>query len=234
MSPSLTTGSTLHHVPSPVSSERTPVKSTSTPKSKPKSKDKGTKTKESKTHLKQTPSKREDPKPTPEPTGASSSDTTVHINDANDFSLLGPSRDKELVSEAESDGVSYCTDGSSRKDCSRHFDSGFIRAADMQQSPDGSWIQVTGCIDPSKFSVLDPADVGGQLDVRFPNGAQCTFGGYGSSFIELMEPAASRFCLRCCSSPDDQENCNSHHDRDGCPVAVPGKYAFPELGVDCS
>jgi hypothetical protein len=32
---------------------------------------------------------------------------------------------------------------------------------------------------------MDPNDTGGQLDVRFPNGAHCTFGGVGKSFIEL-------------------------------------------------
>ena len=123
---------------------------------------------------------------------------------------------------------------------------------------------MTGCIDPSK-STLDPADAGGQLDVRFPNGAQCTFGGYGASFIELcvsavtsialpapyvlsnprsvrspfvsasarVEPGRNRFCLRCCASPDDQVNCNSHRDRLGCEVAVPGQYDFPAVGVSC-
>jgi hypothetical protein len=44
--------------------------------------------------------------------------------------------------------------------------------------------QVTGCIDSTKFH-LEPSDTGGQFDVRFPNGAQCTFGGQGASFIEL-------------------------------------------------
>lgn len=44
--------------------------------------------------------------------------------------------------------------------------------------------QVTGCLDASKSS-LDPSDTGGQFDVRFPNGAQCAYGGYGASFIQL-------------------------------------------------
>ncbi|THH18185.1 hypothetical protein EW146_g2756 [Bondarzewia mesenterica] len=43
---------------------------------------------------------------------------------------------------------------------------------------------ITGCLDSTKFQ-LDPQDAGGQFDVRFPNGAQCSFGGYGASFIEL-------------------------------------------------
>ena len=48
-----------------------------------------------------------------------------------------------------------------------------------------------------------------------------------------VEPAANRFCLRCCSSADDQVNCNSHQDRTGCPNAIPGTYSFPDLGVSC-
>ncbi|EKM57734.1 uncharacterized protein PHACADRAFT_26327 [Phanerochaete carnosa HHB-10118-sp] len=92
----------------------------------------------------------------------------------------------ELVSDAESDGVSFCTPASGDSTCAgRRMVEGFIVAAAVKHADDGSWIQVTGCIDPTKSS-LDPSDTGGQMDVRFPNGAQCTFGGYGASFIELF------------------------------------------------
>ncbi|EMD32258.1 hypothetical protein CERSUDRAFT_126920, partial [Gelatoporia subvermispora B] len=171
--------------------------------------------------------------PTPAPTGPSSSSTTVHISDIHDFALLLPDRRGELISDAESDGVAYCTPGSSDSSCTQHFQEGFIRAASVTKSSDGAWIQVTGCLDTSK-SDLDPSDDGGQFDVRFPNGAQCTFGGYGASFIEQVEPSAGRFCLRCCAAENDQTHCNSHQDTAGCPVAVPGEYSFPEHGVDCS
>ncbi|KAK7451780.1 hypothetical protein VKT23_012459 [Stygiomarasmius scandens] len=184
----------------------------------------------------QAPSKRQgdyDTRPTPEPTGEASSSKTVHIIGVDDFALLMPGN-LELISDAEEDGVAYCSPGSSREDCERYFPDGFILAADVKKSHDRSFIQVTGCIDSSKNPNLDPSDGGGQMDVRFPNGALCTFGGYGSSFIEQIEPSAGRFCLRCCASRGDQENCNSHHDKDGCLVAVPGRYNFPEQGVDCS
>ncbi|KAI0690500.1 hypothetical protein C8T65DRAFT_711627 [Cerioporus squamosus] len=171
-------------------------------------------------------------RPTPEPTGTSSSSTTVHITDEHDFALLLPNRPGELISEAESDGVAFCTPGSSDSSCTQSFRDGFVSAAKVATSDDGLWIQVTGCLDMNK-SNLDPSDTGGQFDVRFPNGAQCTFGGYGASFIQLVEPAANRFCMRCCSSADDQTNCNSHQDRDGCQTAIPGMYSFPEVGVSC-
>jgi len=185
------------------------------------------------------PSKRQDAeldtRPTPEPTGSPSDSTTVHITSESDFSLLLPGRQGELVSDSESDGVSYCTPGSSDPTCANQIKMsvGFITAAAFEQATDGAWIQVTGCMDPSK-STLDPSDAGGQLDVRFPNGAQCTFGGYGASFIELVEPALNRFCIRCCKDHGDQNNCNSHRDRLGCETAIPGKYDFPEIGVSCS
>ncbi|KAI0266247.1 hypothetical protein BC834DRAFT_876224 [Gloeopeniophorella convolvens] len=175
----------------------------------------------------------QDTRPTPEPTGDPSPATTVHITTAKDFALLLPTQPGELVSDAEADGQAYCTPESASDSCHFTMPEGLITASSMQQSDDGSWIQVTGCLDASKFH-FDPNDSGGQMDVRFPNGAQCTFGGYGASFIELVEPRLNRFCLRCCSSANDQVNCNSHQDRLGCENAVPGQYDFPDLGVSCA
>ncbi|TBU47099.1 hypothetical protein BD309DRAFT_952578 [Dichomitus squalens] len=173
-----------------------------------------------------------DTAPTPAPTGPSTDDTTVHITDENDFALLLPGRDGELISDAESDGVAFCTPASGDATCQRRMSDGFISAAHVERSGDSKWIQITGCLDVSK-SHLDDSDSGGQFDVRFPNGAKCTFGGYGASFIEIVEPAANRFCLRCCSLENDQENCNSRQDTAGCPTAIPGTYSFPDLGVSC-
>lgn len=166
--------------------------------------------------------------PTPQPTGPSSVSTTVHITSVTDFAILLPSRDGELISDAENDATAYCTDGSG---CQKIFPVGFVTGAMVSEASDGSYIQITGCLDPSKFPFAQD-DAGGQMDVRFPNGAKCTFGGYGASFIEQVEPSANRFCLRCCASANDQVNCNSHNDKAGCPVAVPGIYDFN--GVNCS
>ncbi|KAK0458826.1 uncharacterized protein EV420DRAFT_1540743 [Desarmillaria tabescens] len=177
------------------------------------------------------PSRRQDlnTSPTPAPTGPSSSETTVHITDTSDFAILVPRSANESVSSSENDAIAYCSSGSS---CSNTLPDGFITAAKVYTSSEGSYIQITGCMNPSKMS-MSSIDEGGQFDVRYPNGAQCTFGGYGASFIEQLEPSAGRFCLRCCASPNDQTNCNSHQDRAGCLVAVPGTYNFPESGVSC-
>jgi hypothetical protein len=164
--------------------------------------------------------------PTPSPTGDPDVLTTVHINSEQDFALLLPNKPGELISDAENDGVSYCSQG-----CKNTFPDGFITGSVVRKADDGSWIQITGCLNTALHSFAKD-DNGGQFDVRFPNGAQCSFGGYGASFIEQIEPNASRFCLRCCSSPNDQTNCNSHQDKAGCKTAVPGVYKFGE--VDCS
>ncbi|KIM84484.1 hypothetical protein PILCRDRAFT_818055 [Piloderma croceum F 1598] len=168
-----------------------------------------------------------DSSPTPAPTGSRSPLTTVHITDESDFALLLPKTPHELISDAESDGVAYC----SKSGCSETFPEGLITGAAVKKAADGSWIQVTGCLNPSLFPFAAHDD-GGQFDVRFPDGAQCTFGGYGASFIEQVEPTASRFCLRCCSTENDQDNCNSHQDTAGCLVVIPGTYTFGN--VDCS
>lgn len=42
-----------------------------------------------------------------------------------------------------------------------------------------------------------------------------------------VEPQQGRFCMRCCKSKDDQVNCNSHGDRDGCrKIMSHGTYTF--------
>lgn len=78
---------------------------------------------------------------------------------------------------------------------------------------------MTGCLDVSKSS-LDPSDSGGQFDVRFPNGAQCTFGGYGASFIQLYVHLSSFVLLQ---GPD----LDSHS------TPPPAPY-FPHLIIVCA
>ena len=105
-----------------------------------------------------------DLRPTPQPTGNPTHATTVHITSNNDFALLLPGTARgmciplsihqiqsrrfnhhaELISDAESDGVSYCTGNTSEASCADRpsFPAGFISAAVVHESDDGSWIQV--------------------------------------------------------------------------------------------
>lgn len=48
----------------------------------------------------------------------------------------------ELISDAESDGVSFCTPESTDETCERRVQEGFIRAAAIEKSAGGTYIQV--------------------------------------------------------------------------------------------
>ncbi|PPQ64978.1 hypothetical protein CVT24_008165, partial [Panaeolus cyanescens] len=83
----------------------------------------------------------------------------------------------------------------------------------------------TGCINPETLDRLDPGDAGGQYDSSGgeggrgnPVGSVCR--GY-SHYVELIEPAASRACIRCC---DDEDDCPVHRDTEGCPAVIQGNY----------
>ena len=66
---------------------------------------------------------------------------------------------------------------------------------------------MTGCIRPEKLSRLNPNDAGGQYDSSGgaggngnPQGSQCL--GY-NHYVELVEPAGPRACIKCCDDPAD-------------------------------
>ena len=103
-----------------------------------------------------------DTRPTPEPTGESSDETTVFITGENDFALLLPAMSggmfesvlltswatiepfiiTELVSDAETDAKSFCTPDGSSYLCKNRMPGGFITAAALAKASDDSWIQV--------------------------------------------------------------------------------------------
>ena len=106
---------------------------------------------------------------------------------------------------------------------------------------------MTGCIRPEKLSRLNPNDAGGQYDssggaggTGNPQGSQCL--GY-NHYVELVEPAGPRACIKCCDDPRDcPTNKGERHlarvsglfllltrirlraDTQGCPNVIPGNY----------
>jgi len=89
----------------------------------------------------------------------------------------------------------------------------------------GNIIQLTGCIDPTTLDRLNPGDSGGQYDSSGgddgdgnPPDSVCI--GY-DHYVQLIEPASNRACIRCCDDPSD---CITTNDQSGCPVVVPGDY----------
>lgn len=103
---------------------------------------------------------------------------------------------------------------------------------------------VTGCIRPEKLSRLNPSDGGGQYDssggaggLGNPQGSVCL--GY-KHYVELVEPADKRACIKCCDDPADcplnKGQCSAHClaskerladifiDTQGCPAVIKGNY----------
>ncbi|ETW86776.1 hypothetical protein HETIRDRAFT_58748 [Heterobasidion irregulare TC 32-1] len=89
----------------------------------------------------------------------------------------------------------------------------------------GRYAQLTGCIRPSTLSRLNADDAGGQYDSSGGDGGRgnpqdsvCL--GY-NHYVELVEPAGPRACIRCCDDPAD---CPTNTDTAGCPNVIPGNY----------
>lgn len=99
--------------------------------------------------------------PTPAPTGAASTLTTVHITNESDFALLLPEKPNgnsrlqlyyyelllicvsEAISDAEAYGIAFCT----ASGCENTLQQGFITAASVNMAPDNSsWIQAGTCL----------------------------------------------------------------------------------------
>jgi len=88
-----------------------------------------------------------------------------------------------------------------------------------------AFAQLTGCIDPGSINRLNAADYGGQYDSNGgvggtgnPQGSACL--GF-NNYVELIEPAGPRACIRCCDDPAD---CPVTMDTDGCEAVIPGNY----------
>lgn len=104
-------------------------------------------------------------------------------------------------------------------------------------------LPVTGCIRPSHLTRLNPGDEGGQYDSSGgaggkgnPQGSQCL--GY-KHYVELLEPAANRACIKCCDDPADCPTNKGTQSRprffrfrliavvvdtQGCPAVIKGNY----------
>ncbi|KAF8748929.1 hypothetical protein RHS01_10442 [Rhizoctonia solani] len=100
-----------------------------------------------------------------------------------------------------------------------------IAFASGTSSRGARYAQLTGCIRPETLSRLNPDDGGGQYDSSGgdggqgnPQGSVCL--GY-NHYVELVEPAEKRACIKCCDNYDD---CPLDKDTSGCPAVIPGNY----------
>ncbi|KAF9921173.1 hypothetical protein FBU30_008845 [Linnemannia zychae] len=99
---------------------------------------------------------------------------------------------------------------------------GYILSANYAASPNGSYVQVTGCINSSVWG-QNPTDDGGQMDSHgWPYSCQ----GW-KKFVSLIEPASNTYCIRCCSE-DNNVDCNTSISTKGCWNVVPGLYQMAD------
>ncbi|KAI0035155.1 hypothetical protein K488DRAFT_68653 [Vararia minispora EC-137] len=87
------------------------------------------------------------------------------------------------------------------------------------------YAQLTGCINPGTIDRLNPSDAGGQYDSNggvggIGNPQHSTCANYGH-YVEIIEPAGPRACIRCC---EDVADCPTNMDTQGCPSVIPGNY----------
>ncbi|KJA16121.1 hypothetical protein HYPSUDRAFT_148164 [Hypholoma sublateritium FD-334 SS-4] len=89
----------------------------------------------------------------------------------------------------------------------------------------GRYAQLTGCINPGVLDRINADDAGGQYDssggssgTGNPVGSVCV--GF-NHYVELLEPAGPRACIRCCENAED---CPTTSDKSGCPNVIQGNY----------
>ncbi|CAG8526026.1 15615_t:CDS:1 [Acaulospora morrowiae] len=119
------------------------------------------------------------------------------------------------IADSESNGVAFCNQAPDGLNV-RIFPDNFIRSAHFATG-DG-YIQVTGTINRDAYG-LSSNDEGGQYDTKAPSGARCV--GY-KNFVNLVEPDAELFCIRCCT---DTSKCDTAHSTYGCRKVIPGDYS---------
>lgn len=144
---------------------------------------------------------------------------TGAIWDANDFCIFLPPSYGGDISANEDKAVAFCTkDNVYGATKARVLPAGFIQSAHFVSNPSKGYVQVTGRMDRSKYG-LSSKDGGGQYDMRAPVGATCA--GY-ASFVQLTEPDAQIYCIRCCKNKSD---CPVNRSTYGCKSVLGGDYS---------
>ncbi|KAG8910936.1 hypothetical protein FRC01_006033 [Tulasnella sp. 417] len=158
---------------------------------------------------------------------APSADNLVLINSESDYCMVFPKFPGTDIGASEYPGgtQTFCTNPTDPS-LQGTIPEGFFRnVAYEERTGAGRWVQLTGCINPGLIDRLNPADAGGQYDSNGgdggagnPAGSQCE--GF-NSYVELIEPAGPRACIRCCMDPAD---CPLTMDTSGCHAVIPGNY----------
>ncbi|GAB5586025.1 hypothetical protein Unana1_00925 [Umbelopsis nana] len=154
------------------------------------------------------------------PTATPVSGKTLNVTEQS-LCVFMPKSPGELIASSEPTAIVFCNSTSAALGASK-IPAGFITSSHfVKGTGQGNYIQYTGSIDPSKYS-LSSKDGGGQYDNHGngnPPGSSCI--GY-PYFVELIEPDVKRYCIRCC---DIYQDCNAGRSQYGCSRVVPGDYS---------
>jgi len=157
-------------------------------------------------------------------------DNTVLVSSASNYCMIMPRDPHTNIGDSEHPGgmQSYCSASARTSSTQGLLPANFWsnKAFKTGNGKTGKrYAQLTGCIRPSTLSRLNPGDGGGQYDSSGgaggrgnPQGSVCT--GY-KHYVELVEPADKRACIKCCDDPVD---CPLNKDTSGCPAVISGNY----------
>ncbi|KAG2200463.1 uncharacterized protein EV154DRAFT_545841 [Mucor mucedo] len=137
---------------------------------------------------------------------------SIQVKSETDFCSFMPPKAGDDVGATENDGIPFCTNSSLG---GQVFPTGYIKSAHYLSTSD--YVQVTGTIDRDAYS-LKESDGGGQYDNKDIDNVTCN--GY-KYFVNLIEPDANIFCIRCC---ENQADCKLGISTFGCARIVPGNY----------
>ncbi|KAI1321150.1 hypothetical protein EDD11_007716 [Mortierella claussenii] len=155
-------------------------------------------------------------KPTPKPTKPGQ---TGVILSQTDFCIFLPPKFGGDIAANEDRAVAFCTKPNMPgAPNAQVLPAGFIKSAHFVSNTQKNYVQITGRIDRSKYG-LSANDGGGQYDMRAPVGAICT--GY-NAFVQLTEPDAGIYCIRCCKNKSD---CPVNRSTYGCVSVLGGDYS---------
>ncbi|CAO3692693.1 unnamed protein product [Rhizopus stolonifer] len=137
---------------------------------------------------------------------------SIQLQSSSQFCSFMPPHRGDDVGGTENDGIPMCTN---TKLGGKKFPTGFIKSSHYLKT--ANYVQVTGTINRNKYG-LSSSDGGGQYDNKDIDGVTCN--GY-KYFVNLIEPDANVFCIRCCKN---QSDCKLGLSTYGCDRVVPGNY----------
>ncbi|KAG5637719.1 hypothetical protein H0H81_003429 [Sphagnurus paluster] len=149
-------------------------------------------------------------------------DNIVYVTDANTFCMIMPRTAHTNIGDSEHPGgmQTYCSPAGKYASQQGQLPANFWRNVAFTSGKGkngGRYAQLTGCIRPETLDRLNTNDSGGQYDSSGgvggqgnPQGSKCL--GY-NHYVELVEPAGPRACIKCCDDPADCPTNKDNHPR---------------------